>query len=37
VRAQLPGETIPTTPLLFDESLLEDMLLDEAELEAAAD
>jgi ribonuclease HII len=35
VRAQLPNS--PTTPLLFDESFLDDLLLEEAELEAASD
>ncbi|MGD0798325.1 MAG: ribonuclease HII [Acidobacteriaceae bacterium] len=33
-RAQLPT---PTTPLLFDESLLDDLLLEQSELEAASD
>ncbi len=42
VRAQLPDAHTPTTPLLFDESLLdeflpEDMLLEQSELEAASD
>jgi len=34
VRAQLPT---PTTPLLFDESLLDDILLEHSDLEAASD